>query len=43
MDRNTEGLISSSEKLELRALAAMSEELALVRAAALQMLNRDAK
>ncbi len=41
MDRNNEGLLSTDEKLELKALAEMSEELSLVRAQAFRFLKRD--
>jgi hypothetical protein len=40
MDRNTEGLLQPIEKEELAALAALSEEISLLRAQALQLLGR---
>lgn len=40
MDRNTEGLLTDSERTELEALVELSETLALVRATALQLLGR---
>jgi hypothetical protein len=40
MDRNTEGILQSSEKDQLAALAALSEEISLLRAQALQLLGR---
>lgn len=40
MDRNTEGLLQPLEKEELAALAALSEEISLLRAQALQLLGR---
>lgn len=40
MDRNTEGLLQPAEKEELAALAALSEEISLLRAQALQLLGR---
>lgn len=40
MDRNTEGLLQPKEKEELAALAALSEEISLLRAQALQLLGR---
>ena len=40
MDRNTDGLLQPAEKEELAALAALSEELSLLRAQALQLLGR---
>ena len=40
MDRNTEGLLQPAEKEELAALAALSEEMSLLRAQALQLLGR---
>jgi hypothetical protein len=40
MDRNTEGDLSSDERKELASLAAMSENIALVRAKALRYLGR---
>jgi hypothetical protein len=40
MDRNTEGLLQPVEKEELAALAALSEEISLLRAQALQLLDR---
>jgi hypothetical protein len=40
MDRNTEGLLQPVEKEELAALAALSEEISLLRAQALQLLGR---
>ena len=46
MDRNNEGLLQPGEKEELAALAALSEDISLLRAQALQLLgparrNRD--
>ena len=40
MDRNTEGLLTDAERVELEALVEMSETLALVRAKALHLLGR---
>jgi hypothetical protein len=40
MDRNTEGLLSDSERAELETLVELSEQLALVRAQALHVLGR---
>jgi hypothetical protein len=40
MDRNTEGLLQPVEKEELAALAALTEEISLLRAQALQLLGR---
>jgi hypothetical protein len=40
MDRNNEGLLQPSEKDELAALAALSEEISLLRAEALHLLGR---
>ena len=40
MDRNTEGLLKPAEREELAALAALSEEISLLRAQALQLLGR---
>ena len=40
MDRNTEGLLSPEEKEHLETLVELSESLSLVRAQALQLLNR---
>lgn len=40
MDRNTEGILQSFEKDQLAALAALSEEISLLRAQALQLLGR---
>lgn len=40
MDRNTEGLLQPVEKEELAALAALSEEISLLRAQALQLLGK---
>lgn len=40
MDRNNEGLLQPGEKEELAALAALSEEISLLRAGALQLLGR---
>jgi hypothetical protein len=40
MDRNTEGALRPDEKEELAALAALSEELSLIRAKALEILGR---
>ncbi len=40
MDRNNEGLLRPGEKEELAALAALSEEISLLRAQALQLLGK---
>lgn len=40
MDRNTEGLLSNQEREELEGLVELSETLSLVRARALQLLQR---
>jgi hypothetical protein len=40
MDRNTEGLLTNTERADLEALVELSETLALVRATALQLLGR---
>lgn len=40
MDRNTEGFLQPAEKEELAALAALSEEISLLRAQALQLLGK---
>ena len=40
MDRNNEGLLQPSEKDELAALAALSEEISLLRAEALHLLGK---
>ena len=40
MDRNTEGLLSAEEKEQLESLVELSESLSLIRAQALQLLNR---
>ena len=40
MDRNTEGLLADTERVELEALVELSEQLALVRAQAFQLLGR---
>jgi hypothetical protein len=40
MDRNTEGLLTESERAELETLVEVSEQLSLVRAQALQLLGR---
>lgn len=40
MDRNNDGLLQPSQKQELAALAAWSEEISLLRAEALQLLGR---
>jgi hypothetical protein len=40
MDRNTEGLLTESERAELETLAELGEQLSLVRAQALQLLGR---
>lgn len=40
MDRNNDGLLQPAEKEELEALAALSEEISLLRAQALQLLGR---
>jgi hypothetical protein len=40
MDRNNEGLLQPAEKDELAALAALSEEISIVRAEAIHLLGR---
>ena len=40
MDRNNEGLLHPSEKDDLAALAALSEEISLLRAEALHLLGK---
>ena len=40
MDRNNEGVLTTSEREELEALAELSERLSLVRAEALQILGK---
>ena len=40
MDRNNEGLLQEFEKVELEALAELSEQLSLVRGEALQILGK---
>lgn len=40
MDRNTEGLLTDTERAGLEALVELSETLALVRAKAFQLLGR---
>jgi hypothetical protein len=40
MDRNTEGLLTEAECIELETLVELSETLSLVRARALQLLGR---
>lgn len=40
MDRNNEGLLDPAEKQGLAALACLSEEMALLRAQALQLLGQ---
>ena len=40
MDRNTEGLLTESERAELETLVELGEQLSLVRAQALQLLGR---
>lgn len=40
MDRNTEGKLNAAEREELAALAELSENMALVRAQAFQILGR---
>jgi hypothetical protein len=40
MDRNTEGLLTESERAELEMRVELSEQLSLVRAQALQLLGR---
>jgi hypothetical protein len=40
MNRNNEGLLSQQERAELEALAELSEQLALVRAEAMQILGK---
>lgn len=42
MDKNNEGVLSADERREFEALVEMSEELSLVRAEALQLLDGDA-
>lgn len=42
MDRNNEGRLDAEERQELEALVDMSEELSLLRAQALRLLNRSA-
>lgn len=41
MDLNNEGRLDPTEQFELEALVEMSEELSLVRAQALRLLERD--
>jgi hypothetical protein len=43
MDRNTEGLLTETERAELEALVELSERLSLVRAGALHLLGRSPK
>jgi hypothetical protein len=43
MNRNNEGLLSQQERAELEALAELSEQLALVRAEAMQILGKQPK
>jgi hypothetical protein len=40
MDRNNEGLLTEQERMDLAALAELSEKLSLVRAEALHLLGR---
>jgi hypothetical protein len=40
MDRNSEGLLSESERADLESLVELSERLSLVRAEALHLLGR---
>ena len=40
MDRNNEGLLDAAERLDLEALAQLSESLSIVRAEALMLLGR---
>lgn len=40
MDRNNEGQLNSDERLDLEALVDMSEEISLVRAEALRLLDQ---
>ncbi|MCI0465368.1 MAG: hypothetical protein L0Z62_51260 [Gemmataceae bacterium] len=40
MDRNTEGLLSETERAELEALVELSERLAILRGQALRLLGR---
>jgi hypothetical protein len=40
MDRNNEGLLQESEREELEALVELSEQLSLLRGAALQILGK---
>ena len=40
MDRNTEGLLTDTEHVELEAFVELSEQLSLLRAQALQLLGR---
>ncbi len=40
MDRNTEGLLTDTERAELETLVELSEQFSLVRAEALQVLGR---
>lgn len=40
MDRNNEGILQPSEKEDLAALAALSEEISILRAQALQLLGK---
>ncbi|MFT5464932.1 MAG: hypothetical protein ACI8UO_000018 [Verrucomicrobiales bacterium] len=42
MDRNNEGQLTPGERTELEALVEMSEELSLVRAEALRLLDHEA-
>jgi hypothetical protein len=43
MDRNTDGLLQPTERTGLAALAALSEEMALLRSQALQLLGKQPK
>lgn len=40
MDRNTQGLLTATERIDLEALAEMSENISLLRAKALLLLGR---
>ena len=40
MDRNTEGLLTETERQELETLVELSEQMAIVRSEALQFLGR---
>jgi hypothetical protein len=43
MDRNTEGLLTESERADLESLVELSEQLSLVRGEALHLLGRRPK